>query len=124
LTGSELPRYVPRDIDEQLRTRLRFGTGFVLLVGSSSVGKTRCAYEALLAELPDWWLFHPRDVVDLDTFAAAPIPHTVIWLDEIERYLNDGLTASTIRTLLNAHHPIPVVATLWPEPYHRFALRK
>ena len=33
--------------------------GFVLLVGGSSVGKTRCAVEAVKALLPDWWLVHP-----------------------------------------------------------------
>ena len=58
----ELPVYVPRDLDDGLRAELaadaRRGC-FVLLIGGSSVGKTRTLYEAVLAALPDWWLVHP-----------------------------------------------------------------
>ena len=48
----ELPVYVPRDIDDGLRAGLAADAqrgGFVLLVGGSSVGKTRCAFEAVTA---------------------------------------------------------------------------
>ncbi|PWG07334.1 hypothetical protein DF268_43685 [Streptomyces sp. V2] len=50
LSGSsgDLPGYIPRDLDERLRAALD-GGGVVLLVGRSSVGKTRTLYEALLA---------------------------------------------------------------------------
>ena len=60
-----LPEYVPRDVDAaESGVRARVATaaergGFVLLVGGSSVGKTRCAAEAVKALLPDWWLVHP-----------------------------------------------------------------
>jgi hypothetical protein len=60
-----LPEYVPRDVDAAefgVRARVAAATkrgGFVLLVGGSSVGKTRCAAEAVRALLPDWWLVHP-----------------------------------------------------------------
>ncbi|MDS1272709.1 tetratricopeptide repeat protein, partial [Lipingzhangella sp. LS1_29] len=40
------PVYVPRDIDTQLRARLDH-SGFVLVVGDSTAGKTRCAAEAV-----------------------------------------------------------------------------
>ena len=59
------PEYVPRDIDSAeygVRARVAAAAkrgGFVLLVGGSSVGKTRCAVEAVRALLPDWWLVHP-----------------------------------------------------------------
>jgi hypothetical protein len=49
------PEYVPRDADEGepgVRARVAAASGaggFVLLVGGSSVGKTRCAYEAVAA---------------------------------------------------------------------------
>jgi tetratricopeptide (TPR) repeat protein/transcriptional regulator with XRE-family HTH domain len=118
--AGELPGYVPRDLDEQLRATIRGGTGFTLLVGSSSVGKTRSAYEALLAELPDRWLFHPDDPAQLAAFAAAPSAHTVVWLDEIQRYLSHGLTAGTIRALMNAKHPPVIIGTLWPDAFQAF----
>ncbi|WP_261562884.1 tetratricopeptide repeat protein [Frankia tisae] len=116
----ELPRYVPRDIDVRLRSAVRIGSGFLLLIGSSSVGKTRCAYEALLAEHPDWLLFHPPDLAHLDAFAAAPTSHTVVWLDELQRYLAAGLNSSTVRALRNVRQPILIVGTLWPDAYHTF----
>ena len=48
----ELPVYVPRDIDDGLRAGLAADAQrgcFVLLIGGSSVGKTRTLYEAVLA---------------------------------------------------------------------------
>ena len=59
------PEYVPRDADNGgsgVRAKVAAAAqrgGFVLLVGGSSVGKTRCAFEAVTALLPDWWLVHP-----------------------------------------------------------------
>ena len=59
------PEYVPRDTDADehgVRAAVAAAAargGFVLLVGGSSVGKTRCAAEAVRALLPDWWLVHP-----------------------------------------------------------------
>ena len=59
------PEYVPRDADAAesgVRAKVAAAAergGFVLLVGGSSVGKTRCAAEAVKALLPDWWLVHP-----------------------------------------------------------------
>jgi hypothetical protein len=62
----ELPPYVPRDVDADLRTAItaagREG-GLVLLVGGSSVGKTRALFEAVRAVLAEWWLIHPVDVL-------------------------------------------------------------
>ena len=43
--------------------------GFVLLVGGSSVGKTRCAVEAVKALLPDWWLVHPAGPAEVAALA-------------------------------------------------------
>jgi len=60
-----LPEYVPRDADGResgVRATVAAAAargGFVLLVGGSSVGKTRSAFEAVTAVLPDWWLVHP-----------------------------------------------------------------
>ena len=59
------PEYVPRDVDAAesgIRALVAAAAergGFVLLVGGSSVGKTRCAVEAVQALLPGLWLVHP-----------------------------------------------------------------
>ena len=118
----ELPVYVPRDIDDGLRVELAANAQrgcFVLLIGGSSVGKTRTLYEAVLAALPDWWLVHPAGPGEVTALAAAPAPRTVVWLDELQRYLDGehGLTGATVRALLNAPHPAVIIGTLWPDRY-------
>jgi hypothetical protein len=91
----------------------------VLLIGGSSVGKTRTLYEAVLAALPDWWLVHPAGPGEVAALAAAPTPRAVVWLDELQRYLDgeQGLTGSVVRELLDAPHPVVIIGTLWPGRY-------
>jgi len=85
------PEYVPRDADADghgVRAKVAAAAaqgGFVLLVGGSSVGKTRCAAEAVKALLPDWWLVHPAGPGEVAALAAAPPGRTVVWLDELQR---------------------------------------
>ena len=125
-----LPEYVPRDVDvAELGVRARVEAaarrgGFVLLVGWSSVGKTRCAVEAVKAALPDWWLEHPAGQAEVAALAQAPPPRTVVWLDELQRYLDGehGLTGGTVRALLNAPGPVVIVATLWPDRYAAYTM--
>ena len=120
-----LPEYVPRDTDGAecgVRARVAAAAargGFVLLVGGSSVGKTRCAAEATRALLPDWQLVHPDDPAQVTALAAAPPPQTVVWLDELQRYLDGehGLTGGTVRALLAAPGPVVLIGTLWPDRY-------
>jgi hypothetical protein len=119
------PEYVPRDVDAAefgVRARVAAAAergGFVLLVGGSSVGKTRCAAEAVKARLPDWWLVHPAGPGEVAELAAAPSPQTVLWLDELQRYLDgeQGLTGGVVRALLSAPHPAVIIGTLWPDRY-------
>jgi hypothetical protein len=91
----------------------------VLLVGGSSVGKTRCAVEAVKALLPDWWLVHPVGPGEVAALARTPSPQVVVWLDELQRYLDGehGLTSDVVRRLLNAPHPVVIIGTLWPDRY-------
>jgi hypothetical protein len=120
-----LPEYVPRDVDAAghgVRARIAAATrrgGFVLLVGGSSVGKTRCAAEAVKALLPDWWLVHPPGPAEVAALAAAPRPQLVVWLDELQRYLDGehGLTGGVVRALLGAPAPAVLIGTLWPDRY-------
>ncbi|HEX6354753.1 hypothetical protein [Actinophytocola sp.] len=117
----ELPVYVPRDLDVDLRIKLtaaRERGGFVLLTGDSSVGKSRTLFEALREVVPEWWLLHPSDAVQVRQAAeGAQTDRLVVWLDELQRYLDGagGLSAATVRTLLNMGAVL--VATLWPDRY-------
>ena len=121
----ELPVYVPRDIDDRLRAELEANAQrgcFVLLIGGSSVGKTRTLYEAVLAALPDWWLVHPAGPGEVTALAAAPPARTVVWLDELQRYLDGegGLAGGVVRALLDAPGPVLLIGTLWPDRYHAY----
>ena len=123
------PEYVPRDVDAaEFGVRAKVATaasrgGFVLLVGGSSVGKTRSAVEAVKAALPDWWLVHPAGPAEVAALAVAPSPRTVVWLDELQRYLDGerGLTGAMVRALLSAPHPAVIIGTLWPDRYTAYA---
>jgi hypothetical protein len=119
------PEYVPRDVDAAefgVRAKVKEAAqrgGFVLLVGGSSVGKTRCAAEAVKALLPDWWLVHPDGPAEVTVLAQAPPQRTVMWLNELQDYLDgeDGLTGAVVRALLDAAHPAVIIGTLWPDRY-------
>ncbi len=119
------PEYVLRDVDAAefgVRAKVQAAAqrgGFVLLVGGSSVGKTRCAVEAVKALLPGWWLVHPAEAAEVLALAQAPSPRTVVWVDELQRYLDGkhGLTGGVVRALLNAPDPIVIIGTLWPDRY-------
>ena len=123
------PEYVLRDADgAEFGVRAKVASaaergGFVLLVGGSSVGKTRSAFEAVKALLPDWWLVHPAGPAEVSALAQAPSPRTVVWLDELQRYLDGDheLTGSVVRALLNAPDPVVIIATLWPDRYAAYA---
>ena len=125
ISDDVLPKYVLRDSDAGERgVRARVDSaaqrgGFVLLVGGSSVGKTRCAVEAVKTLLPDWWLVHPAGPAEVTSLAQAPPPRTVVWLDELQRYLDGehGLTGPVVRALLNASSPLVIIGTLWPDRY-------
>jgi hypothetical protein len=120
--AAELPAYVARDVDARIGKLLREGAAggcFLLLVGGSSVGKTRSLYEAVARVLPGWWLVHPgpREVGEIELLARRPVPRTVVWLDETQRYFSaeSGLTDGVVRRLTGAG--LIVVGTLWPDEY-------
>ena len=117
------PEYVARDADDQVRAKVTAAAargGFVLLIGDSSVGKTRCVAEAVKAVLPDWRLVHPAGPSEAAALTAEPLSHLVVWLDELQRYLGGeyGLTGGVVRALLNAPHPAVIIGTLWTRWYN------
>jgi tetratricopeptide (TPR) repeat protein len=113
--GDRVPVYVPRDIDDRLRAELA-GGGFVLLVGDSTAGKTRAAFEGVRAVLPDHLLIVPdrREGVAAAVAAAATLRRCVLWLDDLERFLGAGaLSAKHVSEVLagRGHYRV-IVATL------------
>lgn len=114
---SELPPYVRRDVDAELCTKITLAGqqgGFVLVTGDSSVGKTRALFEAVRAVLPDWWLLYPGEADVLREFARHPAGRTVVWLDELQDYLDfhEGVPAGDVRGMIEAG--VVLVATCWP----------
>jgi hypothetical protein len=124
----ELPAYVARDFDDQLRDVIAKGARegcFVLMVGGSSAGKTRSLYEAILAVVPDWWLLQPVDSADVLRAYRAPTEKTVLWLDELQNFLgaDPPLNRAVLNGLMRAG--TIVVGTLWSEEYlPRTAVRR
>ncbi|XVQ85077.1 tetratricopeptide repeat protein [Microbispora siamensis] len=122
----DLPVYVPRDADpgprgvRALISRSVERGGFIVLVGDSSVGKTRCAYEAIRELVPQWWLFHPANAEEVRRAAEATPNRLVVWLDELQKFLGGtaGLTADTVRALLSSSSI--VIATIWPKRYDAY----
>lgn len=117
-----VPAYVTRDMEPQLHAALRRG-GFVLLVGESTAGKTRAAYEAIRLLHPDQYFVAPstREAIEvlLDGWEAAN--GCVVWLDDLERFLGPGgLTTSTLHRLLISDRQVLVLATMRSHEYDRY----
>ncbi|MEU7061472.1 ATP-binding protein, partial [Streptomyces sp. NPDC046197] len=124
-----LPGYVPREHDRMLADAVRDAAAgrsrIVVLVGSSSTGKTRACWEAVQPLAGQGWrLWHPFD----PTRAQAAFedlhrvgPRTVVWLNEAQHYLGDRAVGERIAAAV--HHllvspqrgPVIVLCTLWPE---------
>ncbi|MFE0515443.1 helix-turn-helix transcriptional regulator [Streptomyces sp. NPDC058964] len=130
-----LPGYVSRAHDEVLAEAVADAiegrSRMLVLVGTSSTGKTRACWEAVqpLAER-GWRLWHPFD----PTRAEAALedlhrvgPRTVVWLNEAQHYLGDRAAGERIAAAV--HHllvtpergPVLVLGTLWPEYAAQYA---
>lgn len=119
-----VPAFVPRDTDGALARALADGR-FVVLVGESTAGKSRAAFEAAHAALPNSFLVEPvgRHAVAaaINAVATASGP-CLLWLDDLERFLGTGgLTRHDLTRLLDAsRHDHRVLATMRAEEYARF----
>ncbi|MFD8396002.1 hypothetical protein ACFV2N_44130 [Streptomyces sp. NPDC059680] len=124
-----LPGYVRRAHDEVLAEAVSEAADgrsrMLVLVGSSSTGKTRAYWEAVQPlAAAGWGLWHPYDptraeaaLADLDRVT----PRTVVWLNEAQHYLGHPQVgeriAAGLHTLLTHadRRPVLVLGTLWPE---------
>ncbi|WP_405144334.1 hypothetical protein OG589_41535 [Sphaerisporangium sp. NBC_01403] len=124
----ELPLYLPRRHDARLAEivdGVRGGNSAIaVLVGGSSTGKTRACWEAIQRLGEPWRLWHPTDPgpprAALAGLAAIG-PHTVVWLNETQRYLLTAADAGEkiaagLRDILRTGErgPVLIVGTLWP----------
>ncbi|WP_434434149.1 tetratricopeptide repeat protein [Streptomyces noursei] len=124
-----LPGYVSRAHDQVLASAVaeagRGHSRMLVLVGTSSTGKTRACWEAVQPLTAQGWrLWHPFDPTraeaaldELDRVA----PRTVVWLNEAQHYLGNPhvgeQVAAALHTLLTHRdrRPVLVLGTLWPE---------
>ena len=124
--SDRLPPFVTRQFSSELGQVLKQDR-FVLLVGESTAGKSRAAYEMMRAELPGYRVVQPtrRDGVLAAAACAAATPRTVLWLDDLERFLGSGgLTGAAVRDVLDADGAARfIVATMRSEEYAKFSGR-
>ncbi|WP_328741295.1 hypothetical protein OHA91_39310 (plasmid) [Streptomyces erythrochromogenes] len=130
-----LPGYVGRAHDRVLAEVIgKASEGLsqmLVLVGTSSTGKTRACWEAvqpLAAEA--WRLWHPFDPTRADAALETldrVAPRTVLWLNEAQHYLGDSQAgervAAALHTLLTdpGRAPVLILGTLWPEYADEYA---
>ncbi|WPO70489.1 restriction endonuclease [Streptomyces sp. KN37] len=125
--GESLPSYFRRPFDDELGTAvsqaLAGRSAMKVLLGDSSTGKTRAAWEAIQRLPGEWRLWHPATPEDLLAAIDLVGPRTILWLNEINRYLLSGDTdrdeqvASRLTGLLRSARCVPVLVlgTAWHE---------
>lgn len=132
LDGDEprLPTYFVRDVDRVLTKRVERaanGTSTVVFaVSNGTSGKTRACWEAIqrgvqaLAEWRVWPKLSPLTPNELLDGCGKLSPHTVLWLDDSERYLREpgyeisNEVAKALRELLvdQSRAPVLIMGTL------------
>ncbi|MEU9417460.1 helix-turn-helix transcriptional regulator [Streptomyces sp. NPDC048272] len=129
-----MPGYVWREHDRVLAGAVEDAAAghsrAMVLVGSSSTGKTRACWEAVQPLAKEGWrLWHPFDPTRAqDALEDLPrvAPGTVVWLNEAQHYLGDRVAGEQIgaavhQLLVTAERgPVLVLGTLWPEYAARY----
>ncbi|EST18121.1 tetratricopeptide repeat-containing protein [Streptomyces niveus] len=114
--------FIRRDREADVHAAVTSG-GFVLIVGESTAGKTRLAYETLRAVRPDHVFACPTPS---GLFTLLPAVQKekkcIVWLDDLERYLGaQGLTATLLAQLLgDGSRDVLVISTMRAQEYHQF----
>ncbi|MGH4017726.1 MAG: trypsin-like peptidase domain-containing protein [Pseudonocardiaceae bacterium] len=112
--------YLDRDKDGELDAALATARGggrrVVLVVGDSAAGKSRSACEAVRRDplLRSWRMVVPSPDGGMSRLANAELGwhDTVVWLDDLDKYLGQGLDLGTLRRVRDAAATVMVVATM------------
>ena len=119
-----IPEYIERAHDQEIRDSFTSDSSrLIVIVGGSSTGKTRAAYEAV-KRLPSDWRLHypiypdkPRALVDA-LKSGRLAPRTIIWLNELQQYLlpvGGEEAAAGLRAYLQGDDKVAVIGTIWPD---------
>lgn len=117
--AADLP-YIARDADHAARAAVAEAP-FVLVTGPRLAGKTRTAFEALVAERPDARVIVPRSASAFARLVSLEHPPelrdvTVLWLDGLGDFLRDGgLDGRVLDDAASMRPPLTIVATLSDE---------
>ncbi|WP_420078989.1 hypothetical protein ACN6AT_07415 [Streptomyces sp. JL4002] len=125
-SGEPAPAYVRRDAEPRLREALG-RSGFVLLVGESTAGTSRLAYEVARSLYPRHAFVRPltRAALPAALRAAARRRRSVLWLDDLDDFLGaGGLTAAMLAGVAAAPGRRIVLATLRTQEFRRFHARE
>jgi hypothetical protein len=123
-----LTPYLEREHDRVLRDAIRQAVErrhsvFALLVGDSTVGKTRALYEAIRTITRDWPVAFPLEGEELLHWLEAGkiTSGTVLWLNESQTYFDAETVgpkvAARLDELLRTVPGIVTVGTLWRQPF-------
>ncbi|MEU6374181.1 hypothetical protein [Streptomyces sp. NPDC046909] len=119
-----LPPYVRRDADGSVRAALEQAGesgGLVVVLGEPFAGKTRTAVEAAVEVLPDARVFAPARGADLWALPAVlrgRSDRLVLWLDDLDTHLGDGLELRLLAQLTG--QGVVVLATLSEGAYDEY----
>ena len=120
-TTGELPTYVRREHDERISALISEMDlpVMLVLVGKSSTGRTRSAFEVAKRIFPDFPLINPASAgalfQTLENLSAEP---AVIWLDETQEYLlstQGERNAEALWTILvHRTSRVVIIGSIWP----------
>jgi TPR repeat protein len=126
--SDELPTYIERDADAELRDGLADNRSvFLVLVGPSTAGKTRTALHLMAHELGDWRLFSPssgKQVTDYVT-AGGDLSRVVVWLDDLFDFLlgPNALSVAAINDVLQAPQRTVIIGAITQKRFEQMTVR-
>ncbi|MER5905141.1 tetratricopeptide repeat protein [Streptomyces mirabilis] len=122
-----VPAFVERDRFDDVVRRIRQG-GFVLIVGDSTAGKSRLAYEAMRVAVPDFVLLQARPSEDLQALSSAvsEARRCVVWFDEFDQFLRaGGITVEMVKAMLaGPERQLVLLASMRSKEYARYSARQ